>query len=299
MDPVTQWSLDLIAAVQQIDPVLDVFFGAVTFLGEPEFHLLLLPLLFWCVDLRLGARVGVFLLLSSYLNLGLKALVHQPRPFDLDPGLQLTSAEGYGLPSGHAQLAVVAWGAMAAWTRKGWFWGVAISLMALIGLSRIYLGVHFPADVLAGWAVGGLSLAVYLAVLPGVERWLAGLELRWQLLLALGMPAFLFLIHPAKNTATAMGTLAGAGLGLVLAYRYVHFSAHGSLWQRVLRFLIGGVVVVLLYGGLKVVFPGEGSSLYLVFRFLGFGIIGLWATLGAPWLFRRLRLAPDSRKPAI
>jgi membrane-associated phospholipid phosphatase len=298
VEALLHWGLDLIVAIQQAGgPALDGVFRAASFLGEPEFHLLLLPLLLWCVDFGLGARVGVFLLLSSHLNLCLKGLFHQPRPFDLDPSVQLIPVEeGYGLPSGHAQLAVVVWGSVAAWARRGWFWGVAIGLTALVGISRIYLGVHFPTDVLAGWAVGAVSLALYLAIRPEAERWLAGLGLGQQILLAFAVPLVLFLIHPIRNTATAMGTLAGAGVGLALTYRYVPFSARGPIWQRILRFLVGGIVVIPLYLGFKMVLPGEGSPLHLVFRFVSFGLIGLWGSLGAPWLFRLLRLVPGCER---
>jgi membrane-associated phospholipid phosphatase len=294
VEAILQWGLDLIVAIQQFrGPVLDGLFRVVSSLGEPEFHLFLLPSLLWCVDFGLGARVGVFLLLSSYLNLYLKNLFQQPRPYYFDPNLQLIPVEEeYGLPSGHAQLAIVLWGSIAAWARKSWFWGLAIVLMALIGFSRIYLGVHFPTDVLAGWAVGAISLGLYLATQPRVERWLAGLTLVQQVLLALIVPLLLFLTHPVKNTATATGTLAGAGAGLALTNRYVPFNAGGPFWQRALRFLIGSAIVVPLYLGFKTVSPGEESALYLGFRFLSFGLIGLWSSLGAPWLFRLLRLTP-------
>ncbi|MCK4722360.1 MAG: phospholipid phosphatase, partial [Dehalococcoidia bacterium] len=101
MEALLQWGLDLILAIQQIHgPVLDGIFRAITFMGEEEFYLILLPLLLWCVDFGLGARLGALFLLSSYLNFGLKDLLRQPRPFDLDPSVKLSSAEGYGLPSG-------------------------------------------------------------------------------------------------------------------------------------------------------------------------------------------------------
>lgn len=294
MEAILQWGLDLIIVIQQFrGPVLDSLFHVASSLGEPEFYLFLLPSLFWCVDFGLGAQVAVFLLLSSHLNLYLKDLFQQPRPYYFDPSVQLIPVEEeYGLPSGHAQLAVVVWGSIAAWARKSWFWGVAIVLTALIGFSRIYLGVHFPTDILAGWAVGAILLGLYLATQPGVKRWLAGLSLGPQMLLAFIVPLLLFLTLPIKDTATAMGTLAGAGVGLTLTYRYVPFNAGGPFWQRVLRFLIGSAIVVSLYLGFKTVSPGEKSALYLGFRFLSFGLIGLWSSLGAPWLFRLLRLVP-------
>lgn len=294
MEPFLQWGLDLIIAIQQVHgPELDSIFRAITFMGEDEFYLLLLPLIFWCVDFGAGARLTVLFLLSAYLNLYLKDLFQQPRPFDLEPSVQLAPAEGYGLPSGHAQSAVVVWGAIAAWVSKRWFWAAAIGLMVVIGFSRIYLGVHFPTDVLAGWLVGAILVSLYLAMQSGVTTRLSRLGLGQQVALAVAVPLVLLLIHPVKDAAMTMGALAGAGTGLALTYRYVPFSARGPWWQRALRFLTGGVIVVLLYGLIKIVFPGEESALYLVFRFLGFGAIGVWASLGGPWFFRLLRLVPE------
>jgi membrane-associated phospholipid phosphatase len=299
MEALLQWGIDLIVAIQQIHgPALDSIFRAITFMGEKEFYLLLLPFLFWCVDVRMGTRLAVLFLLSTYLNTNLKDLFQQPRPFELDPRVQLSSAEGHGLPSGHSQSAIVVWGTIAAWARKTWFWVVAIALMVLIGFSLIYLGVHFPTDVLAGWAIGVVLLCIYLLVQPGVGKKLAELSLGVQILLSLAVPVMLLLIHPAKDTTTTMALLAGMGIGLALMHRYVSFSARGLWWQRAVRFLIGGAVVLALYLGLKMVLPGEGAALYLVFRFLRFWLIGLWVSLGAPWLFQRLHLAPDANRQA-
>jgi undecaprenyl-diphosphatase len=293
MDAILQWGLDMITAIQQFHgPVLDDIFRAITSLGSKEFFLLLLPLLFWSVNFGLGARIAIILFLSGYLNAGLKDLFQQPRPFELDPSVRLDYADGYGLPSGHAQTAVVVWGSIAAWFRKRWLWPIAIGLMFLIGFSRIYLGVHFPTDVLAGWAIGAGLLMLYLIFQPEGEAWLAGLKLGQQISVALVVPLGLLLIHPVKDTTTVMAASAGAGVGLVLMhrYRYPHFNPHDSWRQRILRFLIGGLVLGLLYLGPKLVFPGEESPLYLPLRFVRFGLIGLWVSLGAPLLFRRLRL---------
>lgn len=296
MEALWEWGMNLVIAIQQIQgPVLDNIFQVITFMGEKEFYLFLLPLLFWCVDFGLGVRLAVLFLLSSCLNVGLKDLWRQPRPFDLNPSVGLSFAEGYGLPSGHAQSAVVIWGSIAAWLRNGWFWGIAIGLMVLTGFSRIYLGVHFPIDVFAGWAIGALLLALYLALQSRAERWLVGLSVGRGILLAMAVPLVLLLIHPVKDTTTAMAGLSGMGMGLALKHRYLPFDARGSWWQRTLRFLIGGVVVVVLYLGFQMVVPGEGSPLYLVFRFLHYWLIGLWTSLGAPWCFQLLRLAPEAR----
>ena len=298
MEAVWQWGLDFIRTVQLIHgPVLDALFKAITALGEEDFFMIVIPTIFWCVDYAGGARLAFVFLLSPYVNSVLKDVFAHPRPFDLDPTVQrhFSGAEGYGLPSGHAQNAVVLWGTMAVCFRKAWLWGVAILLIFLIGFSRIYLGVHFPTDVLGGWAVGAVLLGIYVAVGSRIEAWLKRLELRWQLVLAVVVPLAFLLLHPTAGVATPAAVLMGMGVGIALMPRIAPFSATGSAWQCFLRFLVGIVGVAIVYVGLRFVFPGEGEPLYFVLRVVRYALVGLWAGLGAPWLFLQLRLA--SRRP--
>jgi len=296
VESLLQWGIGLIIAIQQVHgPVLDNIFRVITFLGTERFYLLFLPLIFWCVDSGLGARLAILVLFSSYLNLELKNLFQQPRPFDINPSVQLSEAEGYGLPSGHAQTSTLLWASIAIRAHKTWFSVAAVGLIVLIGFSRIYLGVHFPIDVMAGWLIGGALLGLYVIFESRINRRLAQLRLRFQVLLSLAIPLVLLLIHPVDYTAYFMGMLAGIASGLALAHRYIPWGIHGPWWHRALRFLIGGVVVFALNMGLKVVFPSEeGTVFYLALSFLGNGIIGIWITLGAPWFFRLLRLAPKA-----
>ena len=294
MEAVWQWGLDFIRTVQLIHgPVLDAFFKAVTTLGEEDFFMIVIPTIFWCVDYAEGARLAFVFLLSPYVNSVLKDAFADPRPFELDPTVQrrFSGAEGYGLPSGHAQNAVVLWGTMAICFRKAWLWAVAILLMVLVGFSRIYLGVHFPTDVLGGWVVGAVLLGIYVAVGSRIETWLKRLELRWQLVLAVVVPLALLLLHPTASAATPAAVLMGMGVGIALMSRIAPFSAAGPAWQCFLRFLVGIVGVAIVYVGLRFVFPGEGEPLYFFLRVVRYALVGLWAGLGAPWLFLQLRLA--------
>jgi len=292
MEPIWQWGLDFIRAVQLVHgPALDAFFKAITFMGEEEFFLVLIPLIFWCVDFSVGVRLALAFLLSVYLNTGLKDLFAHPRPFELDPSVKLHEATGYGLPSGHAQSAVIAWGNIAAGFHRAWLWVLAVLLMMLIGFSRIYLGVHFPTDVLAGWAVGAVLLATYLGLRPQVSDWLERAGLAVQLTLAVAVPLALLLIHPTVDTVSPMAVLMGMGIGIALIRRVAPFDTSGPLWKCALRFVVGAIGLFVLYFGLKLLFPGEGEPLYLVLRFVRYVLVGLWAGLGAPWLFLRLRLA--------
>ncbi len=293
MEPIWQWGIQVIVGVQQFRaPALDAVMRAFTFLGNEEFYILLMPFLLWCVDFRMGLRLGVIFLLSVVLNGVLKDALAQPRPFELNPAVGVDRAEGGGLPSGHAQSAVVVWGTVAGWTRSRWVQVVAILLIFFIGLSRVYLGVHFPTDVIAGWVIGAVLLGIFVAVLPAALRAANALGRGLQVLAALVLPAALAALHPTRDIVAAMGVLAGTGIGVGLAHRAFGFSAAGPWPQRVARFLLGGVIVAALYVGLREAFPGDTSPYYFVFRFIRYGSLGLWAVLGAPWLFVRLRLTP-------
>jgi membrane-associated phospholipid phosphatase len=296
MEAIWQWGINLIMAIQQVHgPGPDSIFRGITFLGEEQFYLLLLPLILWCFDYSFGAVLAVFFLLSSSINVLLKDLLQQPRPFNLNPGLRLSQATGYGLPSGHAQLSVTVWGAIADRVQRPWLWVPTVGLMLLIGFSRVYLGVHFPTDVLAGWIIAALLLAFYIRFSPRIGKWLAGLHLGLQLLLAAGLPILLLVPDHTMEGLTNSGTLFGAGVGLVFARRYVPFSAQGRWWKRLVRFLVGIIVLLALYLGLKAVFPADGSVAGAIGRFLRYALIGGWLVIGAPWLFRLLRLAEASR----
>ena len=303
MESVWQWGLSVIIWMQSLHaPAVDAIFAAGSFLGEEEFFFLLFATLFWAIDMRVGFRIGVILLVSIYVNSLAKTLIAHPRPYDLDPSVgRADPGLGYGLPSGHAQNAVVIWGGLAAWRRSTLAWVGATFMAGLIGLSRIYRGVHFPTDVLGGWIIGAVLLVVGLnyarSIAARVSRW----PLAAQIGLALAGPALLAAAFPDRGAVTAMGALAGAGSGFAITVRRLRPDAGGALWQRVVRLLAGLLVLLGLYLGLRTIFPAQGAPLYLAFRFVRYVLLGVWISLGAPWLFEVLHLVPrhEARPVAV
>lgn len=296
MDDTLDWGLQVVLWFQGFSPWLDLPFIMFTLMGEELFYLLVLPGLYWCINRRLGARLTLLFLLSAYLNAAAKFVVNQPRPFEYDSRVrQLTLAPGGGLPSGHAQNAVVVWGYLASQFRRAWVWWLAGLLIVFISLSRLYLGVHFPTDLVGGHLLGAVLLLLYLWLEPTVEIWLKAKGLAWQLGLALAFPTLLALLFPGSEGITVSAVMLGLGLGFALERRWLGFEVDGPWRLRALRFALGTVVMLALWLGLRLAFAGwEPENL---FRFFRYGLMGLWGALGAPWLFVRLGwITPSSKQ---
>lgn len=147
-----------------ITPALTQLFKSVTFLGSPTFDTLLSLVLFivlFCKKRRLEAYyLGINIaLIAGIGNQLLKLIFQRPRP----DFLRLAQEGGFSFPSGHAMGSIIMYGTIfiliCTFTRSQalrWVAGIAcLILVALIGVSRVYLGVHYPSDIIGGWLVGG------------------------------------------------------------------------------------------------------------------------------------------------
>jgi membrane-associated phospholipid phosphatase len=292
LENVLDWGIEVVLWFQQFSPALDLPFKSLTFLGNLEFFLILMPLIYWCLERRTGVRLLILFLISAYLNSIAKVLLDQPRPFQYDPRVKaLVPAGGGGLPSGHTQGAVVVWGYLGSKVRQPAMWGFVGFLMIGIPVSRLYLGVHFPTDLIGGYILGALLLIVYLELASKAEAWLVQKGVIWQFIVATILPVLFILMSPRGdlNSLNASGILLGFAPGIVLERRLIKFCSGGSLAQRTLRFVVGLIVLFTIWMGLRIAFVGwEPASLYRVIRY---ALVGLWGGLGAPWLFVRLKLA--------
>jgi len=292
MQPFMDWGIELILWLQQFRPALDLPFRAFTFVGDELFFLLFLPLVYWCLDRRLGARVTLLFLLSAYVNAAAKELVDQPRPVIYDQRVWAYSDVGGsgGLPSGHAQNTLAVWGYLAAKVRRTWMWIVAAVVIVCVSLSRLYLGVHFPHDLFGGFVIGALLLFVYVRWGERGEQWLARQSLGVQLALVAALSIPLMLISLTEDGVTGGATLLGMGIGFVIQARWIGFEVESVLWKRVARYALGAAVMVGLWAGLRAAFSGLEPA--LLFRFIRYALMGFWGGAGAPWVFVKLGLAP-------
>ena len=286
----------VMAAVQSLyrrgGGIMDFLFAAFTFLGEETFLLVAVFGLYWCLNKRLGE----LMLLSLYSSIGvngiLKDLIRRPRPFlttgyeemryvVIDNGLIDTAGLGssFSFPSGHSQCAGAFFGTLALWLRrKKTIIFCSLAILSVM-LSRVYLGVHFPTDVLAGAAVG--------LVMAFVSSYLFQRFYRHKLCLFAGAVALSclgLLAEPSPDTIKTIGVGIGALVGLAWE-RYFDFSVDGTAGRRLLRLILGAVLLAVLRAGLKILFPQALFFDGLRYCIIGFCATGLW-----PWAFTRLKL---------
>jgi membrane-associated phospholipid phosphatase len=291
---------------------------AITALGYEEFFILLLPTLYWCVDQMVGLRLGIVLMLANVSNTFFKFLFHNPRPYWVSDDVIVYSQEtSFGLPSGHAQIATSVWGWLAYEAKKHWFTILAFGLIFLIGISRIYLGVHFTSDVLLGWSLGAILVFAFAAWHQQVGKWLASQSNMVKFLIVLGTTTLMILmVLGAKWVAgpwampeawlaragdadptnlhgifTISGTWFGMLTGfIVLTGKKGHFLAGEGDWRRLARLLIGFLGIFGLYFGLGQIFPRNADFLSFALRFMRYTLIGLWVSWMGPLVFEKLGL---------
>ena len=292
-----------------------------TNLGYEQFYMLVAPLLFWNINPSLGLRAGVGLMISNGIIDILKISFHGARPYWYDPRVPALSSEpSFGAPSSHAQNAVVFWGLAANHSKRAWTWLAAILLILLISISRIYLGVHFPMDVLIGWLFGVGVLLLMIRYERPVLAWFREkqpwMQIGLVLAVSLVMMAASYLVRLALRSwtlpeswvtlagragpidplafsggITAAATFSGLAIGGILLFRNGWMDARGTVWQHIARYLLGLVGVVAIWYGLDQIFPeGDNFVAYLA-RFIRYGLVGLWVSYLAPRIFIRFGLA--------
>lgn len=287
--------------------LLDILFPLITDLGSGYGYLAILSVVFWCVDKGVGRGLSYAYLSAATLNFWLKDTWRIPRPGD--PALEsLWQSAGIAgrlmplrregtpsFPSNHAQTVIVAWGYLAARMGSAWFWVVATVVIALISFSRLYVGVHFPQDVIAGLAIGAAYLAVWLAAGSHVQAWLTRRTLGWRYALAVLAPLILCIVHPSEDTSMSLGAMTGLGIGYLLEGQAIRFRVDGEWWRRALRAVVGLTLVFALYLIVSALFSilddGVSTGIELGLRGLRYGLPGLAVGWLAPWLFTRCRLA--------
>jgi membrane-associated phospholipid phosphatase len=307
------WGIEVIKLIQKIkSPALTAVLSFITELGTEKFYVPVILFIFWWIDEKRGFRLGTIIIISAWINSFLKDILKQPRPYNFDPSLGLAYEPTYGIPSAHAQMSISFWVPAAAWLavnkpkrKRLIILAAAISFVLLIGFTRLYLGVHFPTDLFAGWILGAIVLLLMHAAAPFFVKHLSG-QTRLQNICAALAALAMIRIYPGDRSFPAV--FLGFFLGYNIMRNNFPYYTQSEIKEKklsimFLRCLAGFAGIAVIYAVLRLLLPGEGSlfsyvplwgrssPFYELGRFLRYGLTGLWASAGAPMFFQRMGLS--------
>lgn len=271
--------MEIIRFVQSFShPLLDRFFTLVTMVGEDYFFIVTFAIMYWCVNKKFGYRLGFAYLSSGVINIALKETFQVPRPVGL-PGirsLRLETAGGYSFPSGHSQVTATLWTFIMLEAKRKWVYVLGIGLIFLVTLSRIYLGVHTPIDVLGGMAIGVSWVFISNFIFSHAEE--TGNKAVFGFFV---VPMIIGLfIFPTSDYFKVAGTVVSILAGYIIESTYIQFHEKAVLWKQVTKVVTGltGLLVIRIAG--KSLLPPTPYS-----DFFRYFLMGLWMTIIAPYFF--------------
>lgn len=266
------------------NPFLTAVFGVFSLLGEAAVITALVLLLYWLFPSKTGELALVTALSGFCLNSFLKFTVHRPRPYvsgtvkKLDPFLGGELDGSASFPSGHTQITTGFFGTLAVHFKRALAFALCSGTVLLVALSRIYFGVHYPSDVLAGLLFGLFAVLLWTLVFRYAYSF------REFILLGLAALSLIPLcFSPSQDYLQAAGLLSGAAVSLAV----LTFCSEGKpaeFPRRLLRVPVGGALLVLVFA-IFLLFPENPAFLFLKWFFLA-----LAAILCAKLTFEKLQI---------
>lgn len=314
------------------DAWLTKVFLALSFLGDVTGYILIVTLIYVLFDKTLGVRLAMIALLAMCLNHVLKIIIKNPRPFIRDGtylrewaisrATALELATEYSTPSGHAMSGAAFYSYLYASVDNLYVRIGAVALIAITGLSRPYLGVHYLEDVILGWAIGLIVAAVAIYKAADLERLWERLSYKQAIGSAVGLSLALWLATIAINGwridgqprafLAYAGFLTGIVIGRPLELEIVDFNPRSSgMLAKAARYLFTVASVIATVEGLgvlgRMIAPDFSTVNYLCqyLRYIAAGFISVFL---APLIFTAIGLADkestapdpqDARVPAL
>lgn len=266
--------------------------------GEELLLVAIMGFLYWGLNKKFGKYIGINVLMVNVWNPMIKNIVLRLRPYfvekyhvellrkiDSNADTMDVAAQGFSFPSGHSSNAVTVYGSLAAHEKKNkLLWTLAIVLPLLVGFSRMFVGAHYPTDVLSGWVLG----VIVVLLVPWLRKIIKNRWLFYGILLLTAVPGIFYC--KTDDYFTSFGMLLGFILAEPFEERFVKFENTSNIFRCILRTIGGGLLYFGLNTLLKLPFPKElldaGTLVSHLIRTLRYAAV-IFAVIGVyPMVFK-------------
>lgn len=265
--------------------------------------------IYWCINKKAGQRTIFALCGSLNINAGVKNYVKMPRPIGTDglQSLRIETATGYSFPSGHTQTSTTFWTSMMYIFRKSWIYIIGILMIIGAGISRLYLGVHWPMDVIVAWGFGIVLSIIFIKLFDYIDD-SKNYYILVVLMLIFGVCTYFI---GGEDLYKMFGLYTGFALGYMVEDTFINFSTENEtrrknifakktskkegLGKKILRFIVGIISLLAVYLLLNYVqdtsIVNKTEEIINIIKYFKYTIVVFWGVAGAPALFKLFKLA--------
>lgn len=305
-----EFQLNILMYLQSIrNELLTSIFTFFTVCTEVPVITILTGILYWCVNKSAGQRTLFALCGSLNINAGVKNFVKMARPIGTKglESLRVETATGYSFPSGHTQTATTFWTSMIYLFRRVWIYVVGVLMILGAGISRLYLGVHWPMDVIVGWIFGIVLSILFIKLFDYID------DTKNYYILVISMLIFGICTYfiGGEDLYKMFGLYTGFTLGYMVEDTYINFSTgnedrkknifskkpvrNEGFGKKILRFIIGIISLLAVYLLLNyvedILITGKTEEIINIIKYLKYTFVVFWGIAGAPALFKLFKLA--------
>lgn len=302
--------LDILMYLQSIrNELLTGIFTFFTICTEVPVITVLTGVIYWCINKKAGQRTIFALCGSLNINAGVKNYVKMPRPIGTDglQSLRIETATGYSFPSGHTQTSTTFWTSMMYIFRKSWIYIIGILMIIGAGISRLYLGVHWPMDVIVAWGFGIVLSIIFIKLFDYIDD-SKNYYILVVLMLIFGVCTYFI---GGEDLYKMFGLYTGFALGYMVEDTFINFSTENEtrrknifakktskkegLGKKILRFIVGIISLLAVYLLLNYVqdtsIVNKTEEIINIIKYFKYTIVVFWGVAGAPALFKLFKLA--------
>lgn len=268
------------------NPLLDQIFIFITNFGGELFYVLALTLVYWCINKYTGTKMFTILIFSVFGNSVLKTIFATERPFNIEGihGLYQESAPGYSFPSGHTQGVTTFWFYTMRGLKRKSIYFLGTLMILLVGFSRLYLGVHWPVDVLGGLIFGILFALIGQYFIDKITPF--NYNILNVVIFSIIIPNILLVLFMSEDNLKIIALITGALLGFFIQENMIKYNEKAKPLIQIFKFVFGILIILAIRTFFKTIFPDE-----YIFHYIRYFIIGIAITLIVPIIFIKIKLS--------